>query len=75
MPFGRRLRMAACMISQEHVFQVGAADLQVLHLHAGLAQRGQQLFDLGGVVRLHLRDAAGDARLRRQRGRQARRRS
>ena len=35
----------------------------------GRAQRGQVLFDFGGVARLELHDAAGDARLLGQLGR------
>jgi ABC-2 type transport system ATP-binding protein len=46
---------------EEHVFKVSAADFEVFQPHTGRAQACQQLLDLGRVVRLDLRDAAGDA--------------
>ena len=48
---------------EEHVLEVGAADLEVLDPHARGAQRAEHRLDLGRVVRGGLDDAAGDARL------------
>ena len=42
----------------EHVFQVGLADFDVLDFHAGFAQGGQVAFDLGRVVRRQLGKAS-----------------